>query len=976
MLWALGTRVRSKAQHSVLRSGELMLHGRSRARSKAQYIGRGGVSVTERRKLIEVALPLETINRESAREKSIRHGHPSTLHLWWARRPLATARAVLFAQLVDDPSSFPDRFPTEEDQRRERERLHGIIERLVVWENIRDESLLAEARAEIMASTDNNPPPILDPFAGGGTIPLEAQRLGLEAHASDLNPVAVLINKALIEIPPKFRNQSPVHPSLQDQFVSYKGAEGLAADVRAYGQWMRDEAETRIGHLYPKAQLPEGGEANVIAWIWARTVTCPNPACGIEMPLVRSWWLGKKKGKEAYVVPTVVTDPSHPSGQRVTFEIGHDAGGPLIEGTMSGRQGAVCLACQAVVGKDHVKAQGMSGHMGAALMAVVAEGNRRRVYLAPTAQHEAAAKVERPDDVPDQDLGFDPRNLWTPQYGLTKFSDLFTPRQLTALTTFSDLVGEARERVLQDALAAGMEEGDRLEGGGTDATAYADAVATYLGFIQSKMTNLSSSITTWMSDRGAFRETFARQAIPMAWDFAEANTLSDGGGGWSTFLDKEAKVIGALVPGASGRAVQADAASRDYERHLLSTDPPYYDNIGYSDLSDYFYVWLRRSLRPYHPSLLGTLLVPKAEELVANPYRHEGKDGAKEFFEGGFRSVFAHARETALEDFPITVYYAFKQSETTGDETASSGWETLLEGMIRSGWAITATWPVRTEGSGRLIAKDTNALASSIVLSLRPRPDDASTTDRRGFIATLQSELPASLRNLQQGAIAPVDLPQAAIGPGMAVFSRYAGVIEPDGSKMTVRSALARINEILDQVLSEQEGDFDPTTRFAIAWYRGNGYLPGSFGDADNLARARNTAVAALDRDEVLTSRAGKVALLKPSDLSADYDVLTDDHTSTWEALQHTIRLLESDGIPAAGAFLADAESRDDGAVEGDLVKELAFLLYSIAEKNGWTKDAISFNSIATSWPEIVDASRADRSTTSTQTTFDFDDEE
>lgn len=934
--------------------------------------------MTERRKLIEVALPLETINRESAREKSIRHGHPSTLHLWWARRPLAAARAVLFAQLVDDPSSFPDRFPTEEDQRRERERLHGIIERLVVWENIRDESLLAEARAEIMASTDNNPPPILDPFAGGGTIPLEAQRLGLEAHASDLNPVAVLINKALIEIPPKFRGQAPVHASLQDQFVSYKGAEGLAADVRAYGQWMRDEAETRIGHLYPKATLPEGGEANVIAWIWARTVTCPNPACGIEMPLVRSWWLGKKKGKEAYVVPSVVTDPSHPSGQRVKFEIGRElasAPTPASDGTV-GRTGAECIACHSGATLEYVRSTSREVGLGSQLMAVVAEGSRRRVYLPPTVLQENAAAVSMPEDVPPGELFDWPGRINVYRYGLTEFADLFTPRQLTALTTFSDLVGEARELVLQDALAAGLEEGDRLEGGGTGAAAYADAVATYLGFIQSKMTNLSSNITTWMSDRGAFRETFARQAIPMAWDFAEANTLSDGGGGWSTFLDKEAKVIGALVPGASGRAVQADAASRDYDGHLLSTDPPYYDNIGYSDLSDYFYVWLRRSLRPYHPSLLGTLLVPKSEELVANPYRHNGKDGAKEFFEGGFRSVFAHARETALEGFPITVYYAFKQSETTGDETASSGWETLLEGMIRSGWAITATWPVRTEGSGRLIAKDTNALASSIVLSLRPRPGTAPTTDRRGFIATLQAELPEALRNLQQGAIAPVDLPQAAIGPGMAVFSRYAGVIEQDGSKMTVRSALARINEILDQVLSEQEGDFDATTRFAIAWYRGNGYSPGSFGDADNLARARNTAVATLDRDEVLTSRAGKVALLRPSDLSTDYDVLADDHTSTWEALQHTIRLLESDGVPAAGAFLADAESRDDGAIEGDLVKELAFLLYSIAEKNGWTKDAISFNSIATSWPEIVDASRTDRRASSTQSSFDFDDEE
>ena len=944
--------------------------------------------MTERRKLIEVALPLETINRESAREKSIRHGHPSTLHLWWARRPLAAARAVLFAQLVDDPSSHPDRFPTEEDQRRERERLHGIIERLVVWENVRDESLLAEARAEIMASTDGNPPPILDPFAGGGTIPLEAQRLGLEAHASDLNPVAVLINKALIEIPPKFRDQQPVSPDAEQRIGGYRGAEGLAEDVRAYGQWMRDEAERRIGHLYPKADLSLAEErgtsvskpqpANVIAWIWARTVTCPNPACGIEMPLVRSWWLGKKKGKEAYVVPSVVSDPSHPSGQRVEFTIGHDpAKAPTTDtdGTV-GRTGAVCLACHSGASLEYVRQTSREVGLGSQLMAVVAEGSRRRVYVRPDAVHEAAARVDTPEDVPPGELFDWPGRINVYRYGLTQFSDLFTPRQLTALTTFSDLVGEARERVLQDALAAGMEEGDRLEGGGTGAAAYADAVATYLGFATSRLTDYSSTINTWASTGEFIRNVFARQAIPMAWDFVEVNPLSTSTGNISGQIDWVAGAIAWLPSGAPSSVAQADASSRSFRSALVSTDPPYYDNIGYSDLSDYFYVWLRRTLRSTHPELLSTLLVPKNEELVANPYRHGGKGGAKDFFEDGFRSVFARARETALEDFPITVYYAFKQSDTAGDETASSGWETLLEGMIRSDWAITATWPMRSERGGRMISVGTNALASSIVLSLRPRPQDAPTTDRRDFIATLQAELPDALRNLQQGAIAPVDLPQAAIGPGMAVFSRYAGVIEPDGSKMTVRSALARINEILDQVLSEQEGDFDPTTRFAIAWYRGNGYTAGTFGDADNLARARNTAVATLDRDEVLTSRAGKVTLLKPSDLRDDYDVLSDDHTSTWEALHHTIRLLESDGVPAAGAFLADAESRDDGAVEGDLVKELAFLLYSVAEKNGWTKDAISFNAIATSWPEIVDASRADRGPTSSQSTFDFDDED
>jgi putative DNA methylase len=927
-----------------------------------------------KRKLIEVALPLEAINKESAREKSIRHGHPSTLHLWWARRPLAAARAVLFAQLVDDPSSHPDRFPTEEAQRVERERLHAIIERLVVWENTRDKELLAQAHQEILKSTDGNPPPILDPFAGGGTIPLEAQRLGLEAHASDLNPVAVLINKALIEIPPTFAGQPPVFPGLADGRVeSWEGATGLAADVRAYGEWMRDEAQQRIGHHYPKATLPDGTQATVIAWVWARTVTCPNPACGIEMPLVRSWWLGKKKGKEAWVRPSIVEDPTHPSGKRVAFEIAHDAGGPDNDGTMSGRRGATCLACDTAVGKDHVKAEALAGRMGASLLAVVAEGSRRRVYLPPTDPHIAAASVSRPDDVPDQELGYDPRNLWTPQYGLTRWADLFTNRQLLALTTFSDLVMEARERVLADALAAGHPEGDRLAAGGTDAAAYADAVATYLGFATSRCTDYFSSINTWASQGEFVRNVFARQALPMAWDFAETNPLSASTG---NYLGQIAWTAGALerVPAwPRASAAQRDAARSAPSGILISTDPPYYDNIGYSDLSDFFYVWLRRALRPIHPELLGTMLVPKAEELVANPYRHDGKDGAQRFFEDGFREVFARARSSALPDYPITVYYAFKQADTGEEGTASTGWETLLEGMIRSGWEITATWPMRSERGGRMISVGTNALASSIVLALRPRPEGGPTTDRRGFIQALQDELPDALRTLQQGAIAPVDLPQAAIGPGMAVFSRFARVIESDGSAMTVRSALARINEILDEVLTEQEADFDPVTRFAVAWYRQHGYDGGRFGDADSLARARNTAVDTLVRAGILTSAAGKVTLLAPKRLPVDYDIAADLHLSVWEVLHHMVAALERDGLAAAADLLAQAAAHPRDPVDGDLIKELAFLLFSVAEKHRWTQDALAFNTLATSWPEIADLARNASERQISQTTLDLD---
>jgi len=729
-----------------------------------------------KRKLIEVSLPLEAINVASGREKSIRHGHPATLHLWWARRPLATARAALFAQLVDDPSSLPDQFPTPEAQSTERERLHQIIRRLVVWENINDEGLLKEAHAEILRSTDGNPPPILDPFAGGGTIPLEAQRLGLEVHASELNPVAVLINKALIEIPPKFAGRPPVFPGAAgSKLGSWPRATGLAEDVRRYGAWMQERAEERVGHLYPKATLADGSKTTVIAWIWTRTVTCPNPACRIQMPLLRSRWLGKKKGKAAYVVPTIVDDPAAPSGRKVAFSIGHDpdqAPTASNDGTVR-RTGAICIACGSAADLAHVRAEGCAGRLRPQLMAVVAEGNRQRVYLAPTSEHEVAADLARPDTAPEGELPESALGFRVQTYGMTTWADLFTHRQLTALITFSDLVAETAKQVLADAMAANIPEGDGLETGGTGAAAYADAVGSYLGMGVSRYTNFMNSLCQWRPDAGKEQvgHLFTRQAIPMTWDFAESNPSSNSAGGWSQAFQFIPKAIEQLPATSVASVRQTDAASRDYSGVLISTDPPYYDNIGYSDLSDFFYVWLRRSLRDVHPALLSTLLVPKAEELVANPFRHGGKKGASEFFEQGFEHVFARAREHALEDYPIAVYYAFKQAELASEGVASTGWATLLEGMIRSGWTITGTWPVRSELGNRMRNIGSNALASSIVLALRPRYITAEATRRRGFLAALKSELPNALRELQQGAIAPVDLAQAAIGPGMAVFS-------------------------------------------------------------------------------------------------------------------------------------------------------------------------------------------------------------
>ena len=925
------------------------------------------VANTPKKKLIETSLPLEAINAASAREKSIRHGHPSTLHLYWSRKPLATARAVLFAQLVDDPASRPEEFPTVEEQDAERARLHALMEELVVWENSNDEPLLRRAREEIRKSNGGELPAVLDPFAGGGSIPLEAQRLGLEAHASDLNPLAVLINKALIEIPPKFAGQEPVHPGGNEQSI-YQRAEGLAEDVRYYGKWMRDEAFRRIGHLYPKVKTPDGKEHTVIAWIWARTVKNPNPANPIEVPLVRSWWLGKKKGKEAWVEATI-------QDSQVRYEVRRNGFGPASEGTVN-RHGAISMADGSPISFKHIRAEGVSGRIGAQLMAIVGEGQRGRIYVSPTLAQANAALVPRPTETPTAELPPAAPSFRVQAYGFRKWADLFTNRQLVALTTLSDLVAEARERVLSDAVTAGMDRGASLEEGGSWAEAYADTISTYLAFAISRTSNKCSSICSWDSSpkMEAVRGVFARQAMPMTWDFAEANPFAESSGSFSNDVDWVSKSIERLPAVGLGVATQDDAIRRSYAGSAVSTDPPYYDNIGYSDLSDYFYVWLRRSLHQIHGRTLGTMLTPKDGELVANPYRHGGKDGAERFFIDGFNAVFEWIRLASHKQVPMTVYYAYKQQDSKGEGASSTGWYTLLDGLIATGWEITATWPMRTETPNRMIASGTNALASSIVLACRPRPVDADSITRRLFVARLKSELPEALRTLMQGAIAPVDLAQAAIGPGISVFSRYARVREADGSDMSVRDALLLINATLDEVLGEQESDFDPDTRFAVKWYRIYGWGTESSGLADQLARSTDTSIGALERGGIFEARGGRARLLSPENLSAGWVPQTDDRLSIWEATVRLAAAMADGGVEKVAQLLPGLQ---EVRVDLDAVKELGFLLFHEAEKKKDAKDALLFNSLVSAWGDVNEQARKLASVPrSTQEAFDFGDSE
>lgn len=961
--------------------------------------------MTHKKKLIEVSLPLEAINKAAAREKSIRHGHPSTLHLWWARRPLAAARAVIFAQMVDDPSAYPDLFKTESAQDKERARLFKIIEELVQWENTTNEDVLQKARDAIWeswrrtcAKNADHPqarelfnrevlPAFHDPFAGGGALPLEAQRLGLESYASDLNPVAVLINKAMIEIPPRFAGRAPVNPDVKRKADLagrvWQGAQGLAEDVRYYGQWMRDEAEKRIGHLYPKVEVtaemaeerPDlkpyvGRKLTVIAWLWARTVKSPNPAfANVDIPLASTFMLSTKAGKEAYVEPVI-----EGGSYRFSVKVGkpQDTEGAKL-GTTAGKRAAFkCLMSGVPVTYDHIRDEGKAARMGAKLMAIVAEGERGRVYLAPTVEHEAAAAQAQPEWVPDNSLPVNPRDFKTPNYGLTTFGDLFTPRQLVALTTFSDLVAEAREKIQRDAVQAGLPNDEQpLAKAGAGATAYADAVGVYLAFAVSKMTNIGSSIASWMSDRGAFRETFARQAIPMTWDFAEANTFADIGGSFTIAVDKGSMAIDAFPSKPKSQVSQSDAASQQISAgKVVSTDPPYYDNIGYADLSDFFYVWLRRSLRPVFPDLFTTMAVPKAEELVATPYRHGSKEKAETFFLDGMTQAMHRVAEQAHPAFPVTIYYAFKQSESGDDGgTTNTGWDTFLAAVIEAGFAISGTWPMRTEGAGRMIAKDTNALASSIVLVCRPRPANAPTATRREFLNALKTELPAALAHLQAGNIAPVDLAQAAIGPGMAVYTRYAKVLDAEGKPLTVRAALALINQVLDEALAEQEGDFDADTRWALAWFEQMGFEEGEYGVAELLSKSKNTAVSSLAEAGILFSGKGKVRLVKPAELSMVWDPTTDTRLTVWEMVHHLVRVLEAGGESAAATLVAKLGS------QAEVARELCYRLYTVCERKKRSQDAMAYNALVQSWPEIVRLAR-EKPQAAPGSTDDFFDQE
>lgn len=939
------------------------------------------------KKLIEVALPLDAINAASAKEKSIRHGHPSTLHLWWARRPLASARAVIFSQMVNDPGYERSlgRGVNKEKARIERERLFQIIEKLVLWENTNNGDVLREAREEIWKSWREtcalnkdhaqakelfNPdelPAFHDPFAGGGALPLEGQRLIQKSYASDLNPIAVLINRATIEIPPRFRNRNPIGPvhskANQREFnVESTDVHGLAEDIRRYAAWMRAEAQRRIGHLYPSILITKeiaknrsdlgqlvGKEFQVIAWLWVRTVRSPSPAfSSIHVPLSSTFVLSSKADRGAYICPEL-----NGNTYRLNIKLGSTDDPNIVNGTKLARGANFkCILSGMPIDADYIKAEGQSKRLGVKLAAMVIEGPSGRLYLPATKEMEEAANSAAPPWVPDAELPNDPRSFWTPSYGLTHYADLFTKRQMMTLHTFAQLTQEVRRQAKIDAVNAGWEDDEiSLRDGGSKATAYAEAVSLYLAFAVSKAADRNSALCFWEHPMDRLRGTFGRQTLPMVWDFAETNPLAGAGGDIYGTAVSLAEVLDKLSGDGFGVAVQADAQTQSISAgKVVSTDPPYYDNIGYSDLSDFFYVWLKRSLHDVYPELFIEPTTPKKEELVANPYRHPGKSAAELFFMEGMTKAMHRLNEIAHPAFPVTIFYAFKQSETKNSQTTSTGWETFLDAVLKAGFAISGTWPMRTELTVAL-KKKSNTLASSIVLVCKKRLEDAPAISRREFVRELNSVLPEALAEMTTGAdhspVAPVDLSQAIIGPGMAIFSKYSAVLEADGKPMSVKAALGLINRFL------AEDDFDHDTQFCLQWFEQNGWTPGKYGDADVLARAKGTSVDGLRDGGVVESSSGTLRLLKPVELSISWKPESDSRISIWELLHQMIARFYSGGEGSAGELLAKANNYSEN------MRTLAYRLYTTCERKGWAQDANSYDGLVRAWDSIESSARA-----------------
>lgn len=872
-----------------------------------------------RRKLIEVIIPVEEISKACRRDKDRKVGTIKNVHKWFAPMPTPAWRALLFAALVDDPG-----------EPRRRADLVNLIKRLVPEDGgPPTEATLTEARQVLKAA--GKPPVIFDPFCGGGSTLVEAQRLGLPAVGSDLNPVAVLITRTLTQLIPTVAGRRPIHTGDRLTSISGGALDGLITDLHHYAKRVREAVWQEVGPLYPTV----GGET-VIAWLWARTVTCANPACGATIPLYTSSWLSKKKGQERWLKPVVV-------GKRAEFEIGEGAGPPPPP-TKASPRGAKfrCLVCGQIAPETHVKAEGTAGQIGAQLIATVVDGSSGRRYLAADEKQEQVAAIPPPEDRPEVAIPVDPRNLWCRLYGLTTQAALYTPRQLHALGAFADAVAQVPRWVTED--------------GGDEA--YATAITTVLGLCVGKLAQTNSTQARWYvgGDTGTPRvqAAFGRHALPMVWDFVELNPFSERIANWLGLVDSLISALRAL-PVAAHPAEVALCDARDAGQltrpgsALVATDPPYFDQIAYADLSDYFYVWERRALRNVQPDLFGTIVTPKDAELIATPYRHDGDiDAARRYFVDGFTQTFTSLRKAARPDLPMIVIYAHRQEETEQDGLTSSAWDAIIDALLKAGLGVAGTWPIHGTGSSRQIGLGTNALASYTAMVCRPRRAEAGITDKPGFLRALRGELPPAIRKMQDAAVPALDLTQAALGPGLAVFSRFARVVEPSGEPMSVRTAIGLINQVRSETLTELQDEFDADTRWAVQWFEEYGFTEGPYARAEVLFTGTDTSFDGLRRAGVIGSRPSKVWLVRPDDLPDNWNPEADSRVPVWEVTMHMVRSLDRGGEDAAARLLA----RVGGS--RDVARDLSYRLADICERRQWAKEALAFNGLIVSWPEIA----------------------
>ncbi|MBE5441042.1 DUF1156 domain-containing protein [Mycobacteroides abscessus] len=890
-----------------------------------------------RRKLVEVALPLDEINAACKADKGRAHGTLKNLHKWFAPMPVPAWRALIFAALVDDP---------EDDNKRVL--LLDLIKRLVAnGADLPDDDAITEANEVLARQYPNGRPVVHDPFCGGGSTLVEAQRLGLESLGSDLNPVPVLISRTLTEILPRLNGQQPLHPQTQATSsgalfddrsrgsLSYAGLDGLIRDVMYYAQGIGVRARERLARHYPS----ESSET-VVAWLWARTARCPNPTCGVETVLTTSWWLSKRKGDMAWIQPRT------------------ENGGVYLDVVTGQRSGAApqppksprgatftCLGCGNSIKEEEIESQAVSGGLGLRMTSVVVEdANGRRTYRAPNAVEIEAARVDLsgydiPDQVPVGDGGT--RN----RFGMTSQADLYGERQLATMCVLADLVAETYDEILD-------------EGGSKE---WARAVTTVLGLGIGRFAQFASSQARWtVRDAvSSFEGAFPRNDIPVTWDYYEINPWGEAGPSWTQTFVSTTRALKNVVPGGVGTVVIGDARKVTASRPaLVATDPPYFDAIGYADLSDYFYVWHRRALRAVHPDLYSTMAAPKVGELTAIATHHgNSRPTARNYFIEGFTETFRSLQLSMAADLPMVVVYASREQKGSADE--QSRWSSILTAIVKADMEITGTWPILGTTDRRMIGQGTNAVATYVAMVCRPRTENASVTTLNEFSRALRRGLSTRVRDLQAASILPIDLAQAAMGPGMQIYSRYRAVLDQAGAPVDVEQALRIINASLGEVLDEQEGELDAESRFASRWWDQHGWTSAPYGEADKVARPLGISVDDVVRAQVASSVGGKVRLLGLEELDSDWTPSSDSRPTAWEAVHHLVnRLVDRGGELEAARLLAELGTLQDPAME------LAYRLHEIAARCGRATDQERYNALISSWAELVKLSASGPSAT------------